>query len=107
MSSLAGRSLTADFQAPTCHIGRHIDVGQSPTGLARKPADVRSLDVQDANVNDANGQASHPSAPDVRPWGHREQVFNHLPGRWLLERSIEGIATMQGHALFAPAEDGR
>jgi Family of unknown function (DUF6314) len=65
------------------------------------------LDVQDANVNDANGQASHPSAPDVRPWGHREQVFNHLPGRWLLERSIEGIATMQGHALFAPAEGGR
>jgi Family of unknown function (DUF6314) len=63
--------------------------------------------LQDANVKDADGQASHTSASVVRPWGHREQVLNCLPGRWLLERSIEGIATMQGHASFTPADNGQ
>jgi Family of unknown function (DUF6314) len=58
--------------------------------------------VQDADLKNSSRNAS-----DAHPWSHPEQVLNDLRGRWLLDRSIEGHATMQGHAAFTPAEEGR
>jgi Family of unknown function (DUF6314) len=33
-------------------------------------------------------------------------VLNDLQGQWRLDRSIEGHATMQGQAIFMPADQG-
>jgi Family of unknown function (DUF6314) len=59
------------------------------------------LDVQNANEN------SNVPASVARPWRNPERVLNDLRGRWLLDRSIEGHATMQGQATFTPADQGR
>ena len=34
-------------------------------------------------------------------------ALNDIRGRWLLDRSIEGHATMLGHASFTPVDEGR
>jgi hypothetical protein len=38
-------------------------------------------------------------------WDRPEEVFSNLPGKWSLDRTIEGQGSMQGVATFTPIDD--